>query len=146
MVQIILLTSLNCSINYHFPLIESLPLCFFTSVVTVSEISTNVAVEISLEFAKAVNESFIDDSITDELTDSTLTSKIAVNSAAASTVILLMEERLHNLVEEFESSVILRSSSVSPGENNISPIFAVSTYLLFSKVSTSSVRTLSSLD
>ena len=114
--------------------------------VTVSEISTNVAVEISLEFAKAVNESFIDDSITDELTDSTLTSKIAVNSAAASTVILLMEERLHNLVEEFESSVILRSSSVSPGENNISPIFAVSTYLLFSKVLTSSVRTLSSLD
>ena len=88
----------------------------------VSEISTTVVVEISLEFAKAVNESFIDDSITDELTDSepTLTSKIAVNSAAANTVISVIEERLHNLVKELESSVILRSSAVSPGENIIS--------------------------
>ena len=110
------------------------------------EISITLAVEISVEFvspAKAVNEFVIDDSISTDL-ESTLTSKIAVNSAAASTVTSVIDERLKDLAKEFESSVILTSRAVSPGENIISPIFAVSTYWLLSKAFTSSARTSSS--
>ena len=119
-----------------------LPLCVCTSLINSSEISITLAVEISVKFvfAKAVNEFFIDDSISTNL-ESTLTSKIAVNSAAAGTVTLVIDERLKDLAKEFESSVILTSRAVSPGENIISPIFAVSTYSLLSKALTSSSRT-----
>ena len=83
-----------------------------------SEISTTFAVEISVEFAKAVNELAIDDSISPDPA-SMLTSKIAVNSATAATVSFVTEARLVDLALELETSVILRSGAVSPGENNI---------------------------
>ena len=94
-------------------------------------------------FAKALNESVIEASISDEL-ESTTISKFAVNSAAAK--VRLFIESVTFLVDRlngFEVVVELTSILISceKGENKIRPILASATYSLDSNASISSFRT-----
>lgn len=99
-------------------------------------------------FAKALNESVIEASISIEL-ESTTTSKFAVKSAAAK--VRLFIESVTLLVDRpigFEVVVELTSILISceKGENKIRPILAEATYSLDSNAAVSSSRTESSVE
>ena len=97
-------------------------------------------------FAKALNESVIEASISIEL-ESTTTSKFAVNSAAAK-VRLLIESvtLLADRLNRFEFVVELTSILISceKDENKIRPILARATYSFDSNALINSSRTTSS--
>ena len=104
-------------------------------------------------FAKAVNESVIEDVILliVILLESTKTSKFAVKSTAVKFLLLIKSATLLVDRARFESFVELTSIveltfSRQKGENKIRPIFAKVTYSLDSKTSISSFRIISSFN